>query len=110
MTELYGEKDGYAPVLFTQFLRPDGTPVAVETMRPVEIVHKARHIVSQGYRFEIEQLSTGDIHGTITNKDGDVSLFICPNGPEVLECIDKMINDFHAKLTNTTTEDNDDDE
>lgn len=84
---------------FTQFLMPDGRSRNVNIKRPAEIEAQAKKIIEAGHRFEIEVLGTGEISMEIVRDvpDPDISdsiaMEICPNGPEVPTCVDKMIAD-----------------
>ena len=83
-------------ISFTQYMRPDGRPVPVEIDRPDEIAAKAEQIVDAGYRFELEHLQTG--HASLTifdpDKEEDVAIRVVPNGPEVIDAVDEMIQEF----------------
>lgn len=87
-------------IKFTQFLRPDGRKVPVTIDRPEPIEKRAQEIIDAGYRFEIEELTTGQVHMTITGFDpsfgeeADLAHRICVNGPPVPTNIDEMISTF----------------
>jgi len=83
---------------FTQYLLPYGRKVEVSTERPKDIYDKAMDIIRTGHRFEIEVLTTGYIHMTITDDDGDQDGEIVNNGPEVPIAVDRMITRFHERL------------
>lgn len=86
-----------AEINFTQYLRPDGRAVPVRIARPVEIAAKAEAIIARGFRFECEQLSSGDVSLTITDPDeGDMDIEVVPNGPEVPAAVDRLIERFEA--------------
>jgi hypothetical protein len=89
-----------ATVAFTQYLRPNGRAVDVSIERPDEISNLADKIVSRGYRFECEHLTTGHISVTIANpkKDIDEDIEVINNGPEVPIAIDRMIKRFASKI------------
>lgn len=80
---------------FTQFLRPDGERRSISIERSQTIEAKARQIRSAGYFFEAEALHDGTISLTITDPDeGDVAIELCPNGPEVPEAVDRLVENF----------------
>jgi hypothetical protein len=85
---------------FTQYLMPDGRKNSVWIDRSAPIAEKAKTIIAKGYVFECEML--GDYRSislTITDpKEGDVEIEVVPNGPEVPEAIDRMIERFAATL------------
>jgi hypothetical protein len=95
---------------FTQYLRPDGRKRPVLIERPAEIEALAKAIIDAGYRFEIEELTTGEASMEILKDvpDPDINdslaMEICPNGPTVgdvlgvPESVDKMIRDATAAL------------
>lgn len=82
---------------FTQFLRPDGRRRETEIHRSPEIEALANGLAMQGYSFEIEELSTGDVSMEVVKHGGDdpevIAGEICRNGPEVPIAVDKMIRD-----------------
>lgn len=82
------------PVLFTQFLKPDGARTAVQTFVDDSLKTKVKNIRKSGFEFHIEILTTGQVSGTISDNDGDYAFFVCDNGPEVPMNIEKMINNF----------------
>ena len=86
--------DNTLPVPFFQFLRPDGRSILVHIMRPEAVGIKAKAIRAAGFRFESEILTTGEASFTISDEDGDYAVEICPNGPEVLAAVDKLVMDF----------------
>lgn len=79
---------------FTQYLRPDGRKKAVEIDRPPEIEAKARELIAAGYKFEIEELTTGEISMTCEWRDEEqptLAIKICANGPAVLDAVDRLV-------------------
>jgi hypothetical protein len=86
---------------FTQFLRPNGEKRSVSIERPADIAEKAFKLIDAGYTFEIEELRTGDISMEVWGWEDAESLAmkICENGPMVVQCVDKMINEAFEKLS-----------
>lgn len=82
---------------FTQYLLPSGRKVAISIERSKDIYDKAVDIIKAGYRFEIEMLTNGLIHMTITDNDDDQDCEIVNNGPEVPIAVDRMIIRFHGE-------------
>ena len=82
------------PVKMIQFLRPNGRQVPVETDLPDNVADRANAIIATGYRFEIEELRTGEIHVTISAGDDDIVGILAPNGPGLHEAIADMIAHF----------------
>jgi hypothetical protein len=81
---------------FTQFLRPNGRRMQATIDRSPEIEAKAKELLGHGCLFEIEQLQTGEISMEVVRGEKILAGEICPNGPEVCRCVDKMINEAHA--------------
>lgn len=81
-------------IYFTQYLRPNGRKIIVAIDRPDPVVAKADHILRNGFRFEIEELITGQVHMSISDDNGDYSNHVCDNGPYVPAEVDTMILSF----------------
>ena len=81
-------------IYFTQFLRPDGRKVPVSIDRPPHIVTAADFIRSHGFKFEIEELSTGHASMTISDEHDDYHRKICVNGPAVPATVDELVTTF----------------
>lgn len=83
-------------VKFTQFLRPDGTPRIMYTDVPDRMSDKVASIHLAGFRFEIEELTTGKIHMTISDPlvEFDFADYVCDNNIEVPKTVQKMIDEF----------------
>jgi hypothetical protein len=84
---------------FTQFLRPNGVPrpiVFETTPEQAEVEANALRIIEAGYRFEAEELSTGDISMTIAGPDEqgeevDVAIEVVPNGSAVVPAVERLV-------------------
>lgn len=88
---------------FTQYMRPNGRPVAVSIDRPEEISAKAAGIVALGFSFECEELMDGTVSLTISHEDrGDVAIELVPNGPDVPAAVDRLVNSFRAPKSRRT--------
>ncbi|NIN00508.1 MAG: hypothetical protein GTO24_21220 [candidate division Zixibacteria bacterium] len=85
-------------IQFTQFLLPDGRRRTVEIDMSEEVEAKAKTIVGQGYSFEIEILTTGLVHMDCNNGEDVLSNAICENGPEIIECVEKIVNESYERL------------
>lgn len=81
---------------FIQYLRPDGRRSPVTINRPETIVKKADFILSHGFRFECEVLTTNQVSFTIFDPetDLDAAIRICDNGPDVPSVVDALILAF----------------
>lgn len=81
---------------FTQYMRPNGRACHVHINRPQSVEAAAKLFLDAGGWFEIEHLSTGDVSMTacMIDKDRepfDAEIEVCPNGPEVIKCVDKLV-------------------
>ena len=80
---------------FTQYLRPNGLKVPMFIHCRANVEEKAHQIIKNGYHFECEVLTTGEVSLTITNdEDGDVAIKVVPNGPEVPIAVESLIKEF----------------
>lgn len=88
-----GGPDALATIPFTQFFRPDGRRQSVTITRPCEIRHIAAELIATGHEFHIEVLRTREISMTCFDMslEEDIAIEVCPNGPEVLTAVDKLI-------------------
>lgn len=76
---------------FTQFLRPDGRRRQGTFSRSVATEAQAAQLLKAGYRFEIEELATGQVSMECLNDKVTLAGELCDNGPAVLEAVDRMI-------------------
>ena len=89
-----------AAIPFTQYIRPRGRKKSLLIVRPAMILHKAEAIINSGYRFEIEELSTGMISMTIvgfdpsTGEEGDVAHKLTRNDKSVPSKVDDLVMSF----------------
>lgn len=83
-----------ANIYFTQYLRPDGRKTAVQIDRPDHIAKAADFIRSNGFRFEVEELSNGTCSFTISDEHDDYHRKLCPNGPNVPATVDELVKTF----------------
>ena len=81
-------------VQFTQYLRPNGEPRPMTTAVGQDLKHKVAEILDNGFRFEIEELTEGTIHMTITDEHADYYSRLCANGPPVPANVDALIRGF----------------
>jgi len=80
---------------FTQYLMPNGRRKTVSIERPTEVYQKAKALMLAGYRFEIEVLSTGEIHMDCSHgadDEGPVAVEVCANGPDVPIAVDRLVD------------------
>lgn len=91
---------------FTQFMRPNGRrKQEVLDNVPDDVQVLVDKLVEMGAKFEIEVLTTGDVHGDVSipdeDEDGDddgvLANFIHANGPGLHEAIYGMVREA-AKL------------
>jgi hypothetical protein len=84
---------------FTQYLRPAGRCRQIYIQRPQGIVKKANAIRAWGYCFECEELITGMVSLTISDREQDVAIELCDNGSGVPETVDRLIEEFYGRHT-----------
>ena len=79
---------------FTQYLMPHGRAKPVSVDRPDDVYQKARELIRAGYHFEIEMLSTGDVHMDCSRDGSDEPLAneLCANGPDVPPAVDRLVD------------------
>lgn len=98
-------------IKFTQFLRPNGKSITVEVDMPEDIDKMAHQLIENGYRFEIEQLTTGEVHMDCSKLQEDpVAVELCQNGPPVIEAINRLVKISHMKVFSKKIEIYDEDE
>lgn len=83
-------------IYFTQFMRPHGNKQIVSIDRPDHIAKAADYILQNEFRFECEQLTTGEVSLTISDNWGDYAFELCANGPAVPTSVDKLISEFNV--------------
>lgn len=83
---------------FTKYILPNGRKEKVFFIAPMDVVQKGNKILEKGYRFEIEELRTGQISMTISDpiEEMDVDIRIC-NKDKINENINDMISNFKIK-------------
>lgn len=83
------------PIPFTQYLLPHGSKRLRAVERSPEIETMASRFIEAGGWFECEMLRTGDVSFTacmlVDDEPQDVEIEICPNGPAVLDAVDKIV-------------------
>lgn len=85
---------------FIQYIRPNGLKRPTSIDRPADIEKKAYDLISIGIKFEIEELTTGQVSMDASFPDSDYPLAgrICNNGPEVSEHVDSMVNECYEVM------------
>ena len=78
---------------FTQYLRPDGRSRIMRFDVVGDLAVMAKGVTDAGLRFECEILSTDEVSLTVFNNElgENIAIEICPNGPEVLNAIARLI-------------------
>lgn len=80
---------------FTQYLLPFGRQRAVTIKRSDYIEAIAQRFIDAGGYYEAEFLTTGEVSFTagmeVEGESTEVEIELCPNGPEVLNAIDRLI-------------------
>lgn len=83
---------------FTQYMRPNGEPLAVSIDRGAEIEAAALQLSVAGVRFEAEVLMNDAVSLTAErdDADGEVDVLACEivaNGPGVPDAVDRLVRD-----------------
>lgn len=93
-------------IKFTQYLRPNGKKVSAEIDMPEDIESMARRLSSAGYKFEIEELSTGVVHMDCSadGAEGPVAIELCENGPPVVFAVERLVRESHEIVFGKTEE------
>lgn len=88
-------------VPFTQYLRPNGRQKQVVIDCDKEIEAKALRVIQEGFVFEIEELTTGEVNMTCEHElaDGPIAHEVCPNGPEVPLKVAELIRNAYSRVT-----------
>ena len=81
----------YTEVEIVQFLRPDGRRRLYTTTLNYDLHAEYAAMQIQGWRFEAEVLTTGEVSLTIASEDQDEAVVIVPNGPAVPEALARML-------------------
>jgi hypothetical protein len=84
------------PIPFTRYRRPDARQSEEVMSRSPEVETKAWEIIGAGYRFEVEDLTSGRVSVAIHDPrtEEDVAIEVCENGPPVPIAVDKVVTDF----------------
>lgn len=90
-------------VEFTEYVLPNGRRRQVFIDCPDYVAAAAEELHRRGYRFECETLTTGHVSLTIVgptgpvdeDDEGDVAIEVVPNGPSVLDAVDRLILSFN---------------
>lgn len=82
---------------FTQFLRPNGKSVPTEIEMPPDIEKMAQELIAKGYKFEIEELNTNEVHMdcSLPGADGPVALELSDNGPAIIDAVKRLVKESH---------------
>lgn len=91
-------------IIFTQYVRPNGTKKLVEIERPEDICQKAQLLMDKGWRLEVENLGT-EVHVEmcLLNEDEDYEDtegdIVLNNGRDIFLAVDRIINKVYEKET-----------
>lgn len=83
-------------IRFVQYMRPDGHQKLIYITIDEDYDRRANVILNEGFVFEIEVLTTGEVSMTISNDEADLFIEICENGPAVVEHVKKLIDNFYS--------------
>ena len=86
-------------IRFTQYLRPNGRKQVIFAPMPEGMADKVSAILAAGDSFEAEVLGTGIVSLTVTDHTQDYAIELCPNGPEVVEALKRLIEGAYKFIT-----------
>jgi hypothetical protein len=75
----------------TQYMRPDGRQVRMETDISDAFCAPYQAIKMRGWRIAAEYLTTGEISITVEDEEQDLACEVVTNGPEVPLAIERCI-------------------
>ncbi len=89
---------------FVQYMRPNGRRVEGDSC-PVNInlAPKVQDIRDNGWVFECEVLTTGQVSLTVSDGEEDVGIELSVNGPSVADAIERLVNSVWGKLKGVVT-------
>jgi hypothetical protein len=90
-------------ITFTQYLRPDGQQVDIYFPAPDHLYLLAEELIADGYRFEAEVLTTGEISLTVSDGEEDIAIQLCPNSPGIEKFVGKLIEEATHKASGIPT-------
>lgn len=86
---------------FTQYLLPHGCKIATEfECESEEVYNKAKELLSLGYSFDAEILSTGIVSFTCVKEDEDdeiIGIELAENNEDVVRAVYQLINDVYEE-------------
>ena len=86
---------------FTQYLLPDGRKKSVWIEVFDEYGQKALDLIeNEGCHFDVEVLTTGKVSFTCERGDDLISIQVCDNDPQVIEGVNRLVEDAYDKLLN----------
>ena len=88
---------------FTQYILPNGRKELIKIDRGPAYDKKASALRKAKCRFEAEILRTGEVSLTCEQEESDgnwltLSIEVVPNGPGILEAVDRLIDNALKKL------------
>ena len=78
---------------FTQYLRPNGQAVDIYFQAPDHVFLKAEQLIADGFKFEVEVLTTGEISLTVSDGEEDIAIELCPNGPGIEKHVEALVDE-----------------
>lgn len=83
---------------FVQFLRPDGRVRNMEFEAAPKTSALAQQAIKRGVRFEIEELTTGEISMEAMLDDECLASELCANGPPVVEAVGRLVWNAYSRF------------
>lgn len=84
-------------IRFNKFMRPEGVHATTEVKTSPEIDSMASDLTLQGYKFEMEQLATGQIHMDCSKpgSEGPVALELCTD-ESINSAVERLVRESHS--------------
>ena len=83
---------------FTQYLRPNGRAVDIYFQVPDHVFLKAEQLIADGFKFEAEVLTTGEVSLTVSDGEKDIAIELCPNDGSGIEKHVEALVDESCKI------------
>jgi len=84
---------------FTQYLRPDGRTRKVRfAVSGTSICSEATSLLTYGWTFECEVLTTGEVSLTVSDGDENRAIQVVPNGPDMGQAVSVLVMDAYKEM------------
>lgn len=91
---------------FTQYLRPNGHTRSISILMNEDVETKAKVLLSKGYHFDIEVLSTGMVSISCENNDEVIAIVVCSNDPATVDSVRDVVDSATKTLRERSRNEN----